>query len=96
MLVIGPHRVGAYLRGDASITPYKQPGVENKNKNFSFNRCGVLAPGRGQSVRSWVLRGALAKRSREARTQAPLSRASRAMGSSGTFFGSCWGSKRNI
>ena len=34
----------------------------------------VLAPGRGQCVRSWILKGALAKRSCAARTQAPLSR----------------------
>ena len=36
MLVIGPHWVGAYLRGDASITPYKQPGVENKKVEISY------------------------------------------------------------
>ena len=99
-----------------------------RNRNCEQFHCRVLAPGRGQSVRSWILKGALAKRSCVARTQAPLSRAAvrsrsdqspsgalkhtsgpalrdgghrfgrqaRAIGSSGTLFGSFWGSKRNI
>ena len=74
-------------------TNYQKAATNNKNHEPS--NCRVLAPGRGQSVRSWILKGALAKRSRKARTQAPLSRASRAIGSSGTLFGSFWGSKRN-
>ena len=36
MLVISLPRVGAYLRGDASITPYKQPGVKNKKVEISY------------------------------------------------------------
>ena len=75
--------------------PTNHQKVATNNRNCEPLNRRVLAPGRGQSVRSWILKGALAKRSRKARTQAPLSRASRAIGSSGTFFGSFWGSKRN-
>ena len=53
-------------------TTYSKAATNNRNLVPTNRR--VLAPGRGQCVRSWVLRGALAKRSRKARTQAPLSR----------------------
>ena len=65
--------------------------INNRNCE-PFNR-RVLAPGRGQYVRSWILKGALAKRSCAARTQAPLSRAPRP-GSSGTFLLLFWSQKR--
>ena len=64
--------------------------INNRNCE-PFNR-RVLAPGRGQCVRSWILKGALAKRSCAARTQAPLSRAPR-LGSSGTFLVLFWSQK---
>ena len=70
--------------GDAAPTTY--PKIATNNGIFALSHCRVLAPGRGQCVRSWILKGALAKRSRKARTQAPLSRASRAIGSSGHLF----------
>ena len=102
-----PHPVGADARhrpapgrclfaGRCKHHPLQTAGSrKQKSRNFVPSHCRVLAPGRGQSVRSWVLRGALAKRSRKARTKAPLSRASRAIGSSGHLFGSFWVSKRN-
>ena len=55
------------------LTTYPKSAI--KNRNFASSHRRVLAPGRGQCVRSWILKGALAKRSCEARTQAPLSRA---------------------
>ena len=81
-------------RADMESAPTNYQKAATKNRNREPPNCRVLAPGRGQSVRSWILKGALAKRSRKARTQAPLSRASRAIGSSGTLFASFWGSKR--
>ena len=85
----------AKLPGRTLFAPTTYPKSAIKNRNFASSHRRVLAPGRGQCVRSWILKGALAKRSCAARTQAPLSRASRAIGSSGTLFGSFWGSKRN-
>ena len=55
--------------------PTNHQKVATNNRNCEPPNRRVLAPGRGQSVRSWILKGALAKRSRKARTQAPLSRA---------------------
>ena len=67
-------------------SPTNKRKAATNNRNFASSNRRVLAPGRGQCVRSWILKGALAKRSRKARTQAPLSRASRAIGSSGHLF----------
>ena len=72
--------------------PTNERKTTTKNRNFAPTNHRVLAPGRGQSVRSWILKGALAKRSCEARTQAPLSRAPR-LGSSGTFLLLFWSQK---
>ena len=91
-----PPNGGAPLKGShgASGTPpptnYQKAATNNRNYEPPNRR--VLAPGRGQSVRSWILKGALAKRSRKARTQAPLSRAPR-LGSSGTFLVLFWSQK---
>ena len=76
----------ARFHGRTLFAPTTYPKNAIKNRNFASSSRRVLAPGRGQCVRSWILKGALAKRSRKARTQAPLSRASRAIGSSGHLF----------
>ena len=83
-------KLTVYRRGGFHIrpcNPAQSPGASRtppptncqkaatKNRNCEPSNRRVLAPGRGQSVHSWVLRGALAKRSRKERTQAPLSRA---------------------
>ena len=74
-------------------SPTNKRKAATNNRNFASSNRRVLAPGRGQCVRSWILKGALAKRSRKARTQAPLSRAPRP-GSSGTFLLLFWSQKR--
>ena len=83
----GCRRGGFHIRPwDFTPPPTNDRKSAPKNRNCKLFRRRVLAPGRGQSVRSWILKGALAKRSCAARTQAPLSRASRAIGSSGHLF----------
>ena len=78
--------------GRTLFAPTIYPKSAIKNRNFASSHRRVLAPGRGQCVRSWILKGALAKRSCAARTQAPLSRAPR-LGSSGTFLVLFWSQK---
>ena len=85
-------RAAAQLPGRTLFAPTTYPKNAIKNRNFASSSRRVLAPGRGQSVRSWILKGALAKRSCAARTQAPLSRAPR-LGSSGTFLVLFWSQK---
>ena len=93
-LQLYPHRV--YLAPECrAAPPTNHRKAATNNRNFASSHRRVLAPGRGQCVRSWILKGALAKRSRKARTQAPLSRAPR-LGSSGTFLLLFWSQKRRI
>ena len=80
------------LGASGTPPPTNNRKAATNNRNFASSNCRVLAPGRGQCVRSWILKGALAKRSRKARTQAPLSRAPR-LGSSGTFLVLFWSQK---